>query len=301
MSRRRNQDALSHCHPVVAFCFFTVAVGGAMLFQHPVLSGVSLVLALAYSVYLNGRRAVRFALIGMLPLFIAATVFNPLFSHAGVTILTYFPNGNPLTEESIVYGLFAAAMIVTVIVWFTCVNQVLTADKLHYLLGRLVPALALVFSMALRFVPRLKAQVRVIAYAQRGMGRSVTQGNVIRRARAGLAILSILVTWALENSIELADSMRSRGFGLRGRTSFHLFRMDRRDRIVLVVFGVAVVVIGAGAGCSLASMKFFPMLKYPPPGPLTIALWLAYTAVLATPLVLNTNEELMWRRTHSTM
>jgi energy-coupling factor transport system permease protein len=284
---------------VVAFAFFTLAVGGAMVFLHPVLSAVTLAAAVAYSIYLNGRRAVKFTLLGMLPLLIGAAVFNPLFSHAGVTILAYLPDGNPLTLESIVYGWFAGAMLAAVITWFACSNQVLTSDKIQYMFGRALPALSLLFSMALRFVPRLKAQAKVIAYAQRGMGRSLTGGNVLRRARAGLSLLSILITWALENSVEVADSMRSRGHGLPGRTAFHLFRLDRRDRRVLAVFAVALAVFSAAAVSSLTEMTFYPALSLPPVNALSVAAWIAYAAVLFTPLALNSAEELTWRRMSS--
>jgi energy-coupling factor transport system permease protein len=36
---------------------------------------------------------------------------NPLFNHAGVTLLFYLPGGNPVTLESMVYGLAAATML----------------------------------------------------------------------------------------------------------------------------------------------------------------------------------------------
>ncbi|MDR0592418.1 MAG: hypothetical protein LBG60_03990, partial [Bifidobacteriaceae bacterium] len=110
----------------MAFAFFAFALGGAVLFLHPVLTPVSLIAAISYAVWLLGRRAVRFALLALIPLTLVAATFNPLFSHAGVTILGYLPGGNPLTLESVVYGGFAAVMIATAIAWFMSSNQVLT-------------------------------------------------------------------------------------------------------------------------------------------------------------------------------
>ena len=52
------------------------------------------------------------------------------------------------------------------------------------------------------------------------MGRDVSEGSLFARIRHGLNMLSILVTWALENAIETSDSMRSRGYGLRGGLRF---------------------------------------------------------------------------------
>ncbi len=42
-----------------------------------------------------------------------------------------------------------------------------------------------------------------------------------------------MVTWSLENAIETADSMRARGYGLPGRTSFSIYRFDSRDSSAL--------------------------------------------------------------------
>jgi energy-coupling factor transport system permease protein len=279
--------------------FFALVLSGAVLFLHPVLTALSLAGGLGYSIHLLGWRAVRFALFGMTPLFLVAAAFNPLFSHAGATILARLPGGAALTLESIVFGVFAGAMIVTVMIWFTACNQVLSADKLHFLFGRLAPALALVFAMTLRFVPRLAIQARRIAYAQRAITPPPARRGLARRAREGLAIVSILTTWALENSIETADSMRSRGFGTGPRSSFNHHRIDRRDRLTLALLGLAAAVFALATAYSLTTMRFYPALAVPSPGWLGLAGWLAYAGVVFTPLALGAQEELRWRRTQS--
>ena len=83
--------------------------------------------------------------------------------------------------------------------------------------------------MALRFVPRFLNQLGVIRNGQKAMGRDVSEGRLLDRIKYGLQMLSILVTWSLENAIETSDSMRSRGYGLRGRTAFSVYRFTKRD------------------------------------------------------------------------
>ena len=78
---------------------------------------------------MKGAKQTAKRILYTLPLFLAAALINPAFNHAGVTVLTYFPNGNPLTEESIFYGAFAAALLLSVICWFSCFNEVMTSDK----------------------------------------------------------------------------------------------------------------------------------------------------------------------------
>ena len=48
----------------------------------------------------------------------------------------------------------------------------------------------------------------MIRNGQKAMGRDVTNGSMLAKAKHGMNILSILVTWALENAIETSDSMR---------------------------------------------------------------------------------------------
>lgn len=91
--------------------------------------------------------------------------------------------------------------------------------------------------MALRFVPRFAAQLKIISNAQKCVGRDISQGNLLTRAKNGLKILSILITWALENAVDTADSMRCRGYGLPGRTAFSNFRLDSRDKASLGLLG----------------------------------------------------------------
>ena len=62
-------------------------------------------------------------------------------------------------------------MLAAVALWFSCLSAVMTSDKFIYLFGRMIPALSLVLSMTLRFVPRFKRQFQAVAQAQRYMGR----------------------------------------------------------------------------------------------------------------------------------
>ena len=232
-----HRDTFSACHPIVNFLYFGQVLFFSMFFMHPVSLCISLTAALIYAISLNGREAVRLSLRFLLPMMAMAAITNPVFNHAGITILTYLPSGNPLTLESILYGIAAAVMLAAVVLWFSCYSAVMTSDKFVYLFGRILPALSLLLSMTLRFIPKFKAQFRVVARAQACVDRDISSGSLLGRLRNAVTILSILVTWSLENAIETADSMKSRGYGLPGRTAFSIYRLDDRDRMVLLWLG----------------------------------------------------------------
>lgn len=270
-----------------------------MCFMHPVCLGISFISSLVYSIYLRGKKAVRFLLVFMLPMMLLAVVVNPAFNHEGATILTYLPSGNPLTLESITYGIAAAMMLASVVIWFTCYNEVMTSDKFVYLFGRVTPALSLVLSMTLRFVPKFNAQIEVVSEAQRCVGRDISNGNILQRAKNGLTILSIMITWSLENAIETADSMKSRGYGLPGRTAFSIYRFDSRDRAVLLWLLFCGVYIISGWTTDGVYFRYYPTIKGMELSAFPVSLMLIYLALCLTPVILNVKEDQRWMRLQS--
>lgn len=290
----QNRDTFSSYHPLVNFLYFALVLVFTMFFMHPVSLTISLGCAIAYNIDLSGKKAVRFSLLYMLPMMLMAAVINPAFNHEGATILTYLPTGNPLTLESIAYGFAAAAMLAAVITWFNCYTAVMTSDKFIYLFGRVVPALSLVLSMTLRFVPKFKTQLHVVSEAQRCVGRDVSNGSVLRRVKNAVTILSIMVTWALENAIETADSMKSRGYGLPGRTAFSIYRFDDRDKLALLWLSFCGFYIVCGWAAGGLSWRYYPTISGVMTGAFPVSFQIIYLALCLTPVILNRLEDHKW-------
>ena len=283
-------------HPLVNFYYFFSVIIFSMFFMHPVFLIISLISSFIYSVMLNGKSAVKFNILYMIPLLIVTAIINPMFSHEGVTIIGYFNTGNPITLESIVYGICAAAMFISVILWFSCYNAIMSSDKFIYLFGRIIPSLSLIFSMVLRFVPRYKAQIKVISNAQRCIGKDISSGNIIQRAKNGMKILSIMMNWALENSIETADSMKSRGYGLKGRTSFSNYTFEKRDKDVLTIMIVLTIIAISGAIKGENDIVFFPMIKVNSIELFSIIVYISYFLLCLTPVFIEIIENIKWKK-----
>ena len=294
--KMQSRDTFSSYHPIINFLYFALVLVYTMFFMHPVSTLISLASSMAYAVYLNGKKAVRFSLRYLLPMMLLAAVINPAFNHEGATILTYLPSGNPLTLESIFYGISAAVMLSAVITWFSCYTAVMTSDKFVYLFGRIIPALSLVLSMTLRFVPKFKDQFRVVSEAQRCIGRDASAGTLLQRMKNAVTILSIMVTWSLENAIETADSMRSRGYGLPGRTAFSIYRFDGRDKTALLWLCFCGVYIFAGWRVGALDWRYYPTMKGVLTGAFPISFQIVYLALCLTPVILNRTEDRKWKR-----
>lgn len=242
-------DTFSLYHPFINFFYFCVVLLFSMFNQHPVFLGISYAGAFSYAVLLNGwKKTAKQSFLFTLPCLTIIALMNPLFNHYGVTMLYYVESsGNWITLESLVYGIVLGAVMFVVIQWFSCYNKIMTTDKFVYLFGKLIPALSLILSMALRFVPSFLGQLKFIRNGQKAMGKDISEGKLLDRIHAGLNMLSILITWALENAIETSDSMRSRGYGLKGRTAFSIYHFTRKDKYVFgIMIGLFTVFTG---GC----------------------------------------------------
>ena len=289
------RDTFSDCHPAVNFLYFALVLACSMTLMHPACLLISLAGACCYVTRLCGLRELGRSARWLVPMALLAALVNPAFVHQGVTILTYLPSGNPLTLESILYGLAAGTMLCAVVLWFVCFNRVITSDKFVYLFGRVIPALSLVLSMTLRFVPLFRRQLETVRQAQFCIGRDASTGSAWQRARKAVTIFSIMVTWALENAIETADSMKSRGYGLRGRTAFSIYRMEDRDKYALGWLGFCGMYLLCGSLAGGLKWWYFPMLQGAMAQPFSISFYLAYLALCLTPVIIDRKEARVWR------
>ena len=295
------RDTFSDCHPAVNFAYFALVLAFSMTLMHPVCLLISLTGACCCLARLHGLRELGHSARWLVPMALLAALVNPAFVHQGVTILTYLPSGNPLTLESILYGLAAALLLASVVLWFRCFSAVMTSDKFIYLFGRAIPALSLVLSMTLRFVPRFRRQFHTVAQAQRFMGRDTSSGSPLQRARNAMKVFSIMVTWSLENAIETADSMRSRGYGLPGRTAFSIYRFDDRDKTALAWLCFCGVYLISGWMAGGTYFRYYPTVKSVVLTPMTVSFMCVYLALVLTPVILDRKEDRQWKSLQSTI
>ena len=295
------RDSFSKYHPFVNLIYFTLTIGFSMVINHPFAQLISLLCAVVYVISTQGKKSVGFLLKFCLPLVLLTAFINPAFNHEGKTILLYFSNGNPLTLESILYGFSSGGMMITLLLWFSAFSFVMTSDKFIYLFGKVIPALSLVLSMTLRFVPKFKTQMKNVADAQRCIGRDISSGSLISRTKTAITIMSIMITWSLENAIETADSMKSRGYGLKGRTAFSIYRFEDRDKYVLVWFVFCFLYLLAGVIVSAFGFRYFPDIRYSAFNITTIPFYFIYFGLCITPVVLNTVEDRKWKTIYSKM
>lgn len=291
----QNKDTFSGYHPIVNFLYFGLVVGFSMFFMHPVCLVISLLCSAGYYVQLNGKKSIRFFIRYALPMLLFTAVINPAFNHQGTIVLCFLPSDNPLTLESILYGIAAGVMLISVLLWFGCYTAVVTSDKFVYLFGKFIPSLSLVISMVLRFVPKFKTRFESVKEAQAGIGNDTAHGSVLTRLKNAIRCFSIMVTWSLENAIDTADSMKSRGYGLKGRTAFSIYSFTDRDRYALLWLMFCGIYLISGSISGNLHWLYFPRITGVLAEPLTISFFIMYSAMCITPIVINSREERKWK------
>lgn len=276
-------------NPLCAAFYYLCVLGVTMFSMNPMLLLISLVASIANAAIWSAasRRANLFSVI----VFLIAAVINPIVVHNGQTVLFYF-NDNPITLEAVLYGVFAAVMITAALYWLRSMTKVLSSDKVMYLFGRISPKLALLLSMSLRYVELFKQRWRRIQEAQKALGM-YDDGNLIDAVKGRARVLSILITWTLENGIITAESMESRGYGTRRRSSYAPYRIHLSDVLFLIICAVLTALTVLGIYHS--SVVYYPAIQMELWNVWGIAGAAAFALLSILPLIMQGKEAVKWR------
>ncbi|MFW6034954.1 MAG: energy-coupling factor transporter transmembrane component T family protein [Halothermotrichaceae bacterium] len=194
---------------------------------------------------------------GLRPIFflVALTLILHIFMTKGGEIIWQW-RFISIEEKGLFTGLFMASRILLLIM-STSILTLTTSplqltDGIEYLISPLkkigVPAaeLAMMMTIALRFIPTLLEEAEKIMKAQQARGADFESGNIIKKAKSLIPLLVPLFISAFRRADDLALAMEARCYhGGEGRTRLHELHMERRDVVALVLS------IALGLGISL--------------------------------------------------
>lgn len=272
--------AFSMSHPAVPALYIVLTLGLTMFSMQPVLIALSLAGGLAYGFATRGAARTLGALRWQLPVILIIALVNPLFSASGSTEL--FRIGvRAVYLESMVYGLCMGGLFVASVLWFEAAASMLEYDKVLALLGNAAPVIALMISMCMRLIPQFLRRGRTVLAVQDAIdvpGRAPTDP-----VRSRLRASTVLMGWGMEDSLERADAMRSRGWGAATRrTTYARYRLACGDAAALVGLAAFGVATAAVAWIATTQYSFYPQLSVPAPwlGYVVYAVWMVLPCVL---------------------
>jgi energy-coupling factor transport system permease protein len=178
-------------------------------------------------------------------LIVALTVtFQVLFSRVGATVFEW--GFFEIHSGGLQLGFFLALRILLLVsaagVLTATTAPVAFTDGIEDLLSPLkkvrFPAheVAMMMTIALRFIPTLGEEAEKIKGAQAARGANFSEGGPLRRARSLVPVLVPLTVGAFRRADELAEAMESRGYrGGEGRTRYRELRFRARDALAIVL------------------------------------------------------------------
>lgn len=280
-------------HPAVLLVYFTIVLTQAMFVNNPVIQLTALAGSICYCGVLQEKKENKSDLLFYLPLLVLIALTNPLFVHNGVTPL-FFMNGNPVTLEAVIYGVFIGVMVVAVMLWCKCFSKIMTGDKIIYLFGKPMPKLALLLSMAIGFIPLLKQKAKEIRQAQKAIGY-YSSVSITDKIKSNVQVLSALIGWSLENAAETAMSMKGRGYGTGKRANFSLIRFQKEDGILLTAVLLLGGIVLAGNMAGGTGFYFYPHISPVRISAVSVITYGAYALLAMLPFGIQIKEGLQWK------
>ena len=175
-------------------------------------------------------------------------------------------------------------MLVSVIIWFSNASHMLNADRLLNIFGNMLPTIALMISMVLKFVPELvrkgkcihetlsvnlplgaqakfNVQTKLNAQTELNTQKNTAFNKTKTRVKQEMREITTLMANSMEESLQTADSMRSRGWGCsKKRSSYSLQKWYVRDTLALIIICMLAAVNIFFAYNTCTQFSFYPQL-----------------------------------------
>ncbi|WEV45989.1 energy-coupling factor transporter ATPase [Bifidobacterium sp. ESL0690] len=210
-----------------------------------------MVIVLAAAAKLGPKRLFR-SMRGFLVLLLVMGVINMLFVRTGKPLASFW--NFPITDEGVMAAIlytcrFGLVILLGIILLQTTTPTALT-DGFGSLLSPLrrfgfhTQELALVMSLALRFLPTLAEEARNIMDAQAARGGSIETGSPAKRIKAIVAIIVPIFAGALRHSDNLSLALDARSYeeGIH-RTHLHALRITGKDIVFIILCALYLAVL----------------------------------------------------------
>lgn len=251
-------------HPAVSFAYCVSLVILSMIYFNPVFILTGICFAVLQNLLMYKKDRFLKMLLWSAAFSLIVVIFNPIVCHSGKTLLFYV-FGNPVTFEALFFGLCSGGMLMLVFLWFGVYNRLVTPDRFMYIFSRL-PATSMLVTMTQRMIPLFTRRLSLIRNAQKTLPvtENIYKNHFLGRAKSrlspGLSQISILLSWSMEDGLDTADSMKSRGYGVSRRSSFSIYRFTRHD-VFALAFITFCTVFSIAAYYACVHFQFYPRIR----------------------------------------
>lgn len=190
---------------------------------------------------------------GILFIMILSAFLNIIFT-PGETVVEFWII--TITREGLIKGAYMAIRLVYLVICTSIMTLTTTpndlADGLEKSFGFLkvikfpVHEIAMIMSLALRFIPTLMEETEKITKAQKARGADFETGNLIQKAKSLIPILIPLFVSSLRRAVDLATAMEARCYHGGKRTKMKPLKYAKRDYMAyLSCMVIIALIVGA--------------------------------------------------------
>ena len=189
----------------------------------------------------------------IIPIIILTSILNALYVSGGDVLVSFWKI--TITTGGVTTAVYMAVRIAILIMCSSILTYTTSPTELTDAIERLfsplkaikvdIHSLAMMMTIALRFIPTLIEETDKIMNAQKARGAQLDSGNLRQRVKALIPVLIPLFISAFRRADELAMAMECRCYhGGEGRTRLKQLHMHRSDILIAVVAVLVFVAIG---------------------------------------------------------
>lgn len=206
----------------------------------------------------------------MLPFAILIMTLNPLLVRDGSTILYIgkikFPviGSIVITLEAIMYGIFSGIKIICITLAFGFGNLIIHPDRSFGFFSKYLKKSSLLMSMIVKMFPNMMKSYENIREIEKLRGNILVDKKMKNTIKNGGNIVNILFLSSLEDSLDIAESMYSRGYGsCKKRSSYFVERFESKDKILMIILISSFIGLMILGYKGLFNMNFYPRVDNP--------------------------------------
>ena len=285
-------------HPKVNLFYFLAVLVISMLTRNPIWISLSFLFASLAVISLYTFKYYLKRLLVMTPILILLILFNSLLNSRGLTVLFQLGEGNPITLEALIYGVFNGLALISIFLWFYAFRVFIKSDETLELFADKLPTIGLMLSMILKYIPDTIKKANAIYLNQKAL---LGEKKLKRKAKLNLLIqlFSILLSISMENSLQTADSMQAKGYPSKRRKTYvknHFNHLDRNISIVIVsLFSFQIITLIFG-GSKFLYYPFLQWQNFEQNFTLSIFSIISFALILILPYILRVIEKLKWQK-----
>ncbi len=253
-------------HPLTAIVFTILLFFITLYFDHPLYILSIFIFLMIYLLILDKKtlwkKIIKYSLYNALFIIL----INPLVSKSGRTVLYKSPHipmfGKiKITIESLAFGTNMGLKLICIIFIFSLYGLLTDRDDTFVFFSKYAHKLTLMLSMTNNIIHRLILDIKRVREVMILRGVCFNEKNLFKRIHAYYPLLKVVLISALEGSIDRAEALYSKQYGMQKRTSYISLQMKKVDHFLNISHLILFIVFILGILKGYGNYNFYPTLQ----------------------------------------